>query len=257
MQLADAATQGSFAAGVSFDLRKCFDSVPYRLALDVFLTRGCDTKIVLTLKSFYLAHTKFFRLEGHHSSAFKPSCGIVQGCPLSMMVLFSLVTSWFEYNEANLSATISRSYADDMLLVVEGTSTQTVKQGLRDVYDSTHQFTSVAGLQINTKKTFTLGPKNFQNSVPQIKEHETVFRLIGCSIKISPSFMWTPLEQKRLKEWTVVAQRSQHLPQSWVVKVQILQSIMSKLPFGQGTHFLQVSRGGSFGQCVPPGYVHF
>ena len=242
LQLTDAASQGSSAAGVSFDLRKCFDTIPFRLALDIFLTRGCDPKIVSTLKSFYLNHKKFFRLEGHHSAAFQPSCGIVQGCPLSMMVLSSLVTSWLEYNEAHLPATISRSYADDMSSVVEGSCPKMVKTGLRDVYDSTHKFTSVAGLQINAKKTFTFGPKTFQKSVPQIQQHETVFRLVGCSIKTSSSFMWTPLEQSRLKEWTTVIQRIQNLPQSWATKVQIMQSVMSKLTFGQGTHFLQVSR---------------
>ena len=62
MQLADASQSNTLIAGLSFDLRKCFDTVPYRLALDLFLTRGCDVPIVQSLKSFYSAHTKFFRL---------------------------------------------------------------------------------------------------------------------------------------------------------------------------------------------------
>ena len=70
-------------AGISFDLAKCFDTVPFNLALDVFSARGADVRIVQTLRSFYISH-HFFRLEGSYLPSYKPTCGIVQGCPLSM-----------------------------------------------------------------------------------------------------------------------------------------------------------------------------
>lgn len=54
--------------------------------------------------------------------------------------------------------------------------------------------------------------------------------------------MWTPLEQQRMLGWTKVVQRIQNLPQSWQIKVRILQSVMSKLSFGQGMKTLQVSK---------------
>lgn len=42
---------------------------------------------------FYAQHTFFFRLEGHRSHAFNPHDGIAQGCPLSMILFTSLMTS--------------------------------------------------------------------------------------------------------------------------------------------------------------------
>ena len=129
-----------------------------------------------------------------------------------------------------------------MSSVVSGQSTAFVKEGLRSVFQSTQQFTSVAGMQINTRKTFTFGTNTFKHTVPQIQDHQTSFRLVGCSIKISHQPMWTPLEQQRMLGWTKVVQRIQNLPQSWQIKVRILQSVMSKLSFGQGMKTLQVSK---------------
>lgn len=92
------------------------------------------------------------------------------------------------------------------------------------------------------KETFTFGANTFKNSVPQVQDHQTTFRLVGCSIKISHQPMWTPLEQQRMRDWTKVVQRIQNLPRSWQIKVRVLQSVMSKLTFGQGMKTLQVSK---------------
>ena len=113
---------------------------------------------------------------------------------------------------------------------------------LRKIPYSTQKFTSTDGLQINLKKTFTFGHKSLKNAVPQIQDHQSVFRLVGCSIKIPQQLMWTPLEQKRMLEWVKVVQRIQTLPQSWNAKVSILQSIMPKLTFGQEMHVLHASK---------------
>ena len=81
-QFEEAIRNNKYIAGLSFDLQKCFDSIPVELALHVFAMRGADLEVVNTLKSFYKAHTKHFRLDGCHSPAFKPCCGIIQGCPV-------------------------------------------------------------------------------------------------------------------------------------------------------------------------------
>ena len=52
IQFSETYAQGGVVAGLSFDLRKCFDTIPVGLALDLFLTRGCDPDIVQTLRNF-------------------------------------------------------------------------------------------------------------------------------------------------------------------------------------------------------------
>jgi hypothetical protein len=58
-QIEQAKTQNFYLAGISFDLAKCFDTVPFNLALDVFSARGADVRIVQTLRSFYISHHFF------------------------------------------------------------------------------------------------------------------------------------------------------------------------------------------------------
>ena len=56
-QFEEAIRNNKYIAGLSFDLQKCFDSIPVELALNVFAMRGAVLKVVNTLKSFYKAHT--------------------------------------------------------------------------------------------------------------------------------------------------------------------------------------------------------
>ena len=242
LQYEQAVQNGKFAAGLSFDLQKCFDTIPYMLAFDVFAARGADLRVVSTLKSFYQTHHKHFRLEGDHTYAFKPSCGIVQGCPLSMILHTSFVTCWSEKNHGTIPSSINRSYADDLSIVTESTSKKAVQDQLNLGYKSTEKFSKLAGMKINMKKTFTFGVSCFKKCVPSITEHNTTFRLVGCSVKTTPAPMWTPLEKQRFASWKQTVQRIRVLPVSWQHKCQVIQSMMPKLSFGQGMHVLHVSK---------------
>lgn len=242
LQLESTSTECLHAAGISFDLQKCFDSVPVSLALDIFSARGADLRVVQALRSFYRNHRKYFRLEGHHSEAFKPACGIIQGCPLSMLLLTSVVTCWLEYNATAIPSAVSRAYADDMSAVVSGHNKQAVKTDLNTVYKETDKFSSLAGMTISKKKSFTFGDKAFRGCVPQVQEHMDTFRLVGCNIKIKHIKRWTPLENSRFLDWKLVIQRIRPLPISWFEKVNLIRSMMPKLTFGQGLHCLQIPK---------------
>ena len=67
------------------------------------------------------------------------------------------------------------------------------------------------------------------------------FRLVGGSIKINQKSGWTGLEKSRICTWTKSIENVRLLPISWQQKVQIIQSLMSQLTFGQGTHQLHVT----------------
>ena len=242
-QLQQAQRDQLSAAGVSFDLAKCFDSVPIALALDVLQFRGAPPAIVKCVRSFYQHHTKFFKLDGHYMTQFKPTNGLVQGCPLSMLIVSALVSSWLEYTEAHIPTAVCRSYADDLSGIVQDANPKQVKTGLQQIYQSTKKFTQLAGLNINMKKTFTFGPKKFSNAVVEIQTHHDTFRLVGCSIKsASSAHAWTAVEKDRQASWQQTMSRVFLLPQGWFTKVQVCQSVMSKLTYGQGMHFLKASR---------------
>ena len=49
-----------YAAGLSYDFAKCFDTVPVDLALHIFNIRGADCKVIKALSGFYHQPHKIF-----------------------------------------------------------------------------------------------------------------------------------------------------------------------------------------------------
>ena len=241
-QVLEASANGQVAAGLSYDLRKCFDTVPVTLALQVMRQRGADNNVLRAMEGFYSAHTKHFRIEGAYSKAFTPHNGIVQGCPLSMMVLVSLITNWLEFVQSQVPEATPRSYADDLSVCAQHARSQIVKQRLRQVHEHTDHFVQLSGMVWHRDKSFIFGPKEVQNAVPAIKNYCTNFRLVGGSVKLAGREAWTPLEQDRCDRWEQTATTVEYLPVGWFTKVRILRSTMPKLTFGQGTHVLPVAR---------------
>ena len=172
---------------------------------------------------------------------FQPHCGIVQGCPLSMLLLTALVTCWLEKSHTQNLCSTSRSYADDLSVLAEASTKQEVQLALNKGYFVTKRFTQLAGMTINMKKSFTFGPKSFKSSIADIADHQTNFRLVGWSIKTTKAEAWTPLERQRDANWRQTVQRIRILPISWQ-QAQTIQSMMPKLTFGQGMHKLHVGK---------------
>jgi exonuclease III len=103
-------------SGLSYDMRKCFDTIPVCLVLQIFNHRGADDNVVRAMTGFYQQHQKFFRVDGAYSKAYRPHNGIIQGCPLSMLLLTSLITTWIEFSQSKIPYAVPRCYADDLSL---------------------------------------------------------------------------------------------------------------------------------------------
>ena len=181
-------------------------------------------------------------MEGAYSKSFRPHNGIIQGCPLSMMVLVCLITNWLEYLQSRVPEATSRSYADDISVCAQHTSSRTVKQRPRQVHEHTGRFVQLSGMLWHRDKSFVFGLREVQSAVPAIKNYCTNFRLVGGSVKLSGREAWTPLEQDRCDRCEQTATTVQYLPVGWFTKVRILRSTMPKLTFGRGTHVLPVTR---------------
>ena len=80
----------------------------------MFNFRGADSQVTRALNGFYKQHHKYFKLEGSFDTPFRPSNGIIQGCPLSMLLLTSMVSAWCEFCMVQLPQSQPRSYADDL-----------------------------------------------------------------------------------------------------------------------------------------------
>lgn len=90
--------QGHLAGGVSYDMKKMLRHYSHSSGYtQVFNHRGADSKVIQALSGFYSQDTFFFRIDGAYSQGYRPHNGIIQGCPLSMIFLTSLITTWIEH----------------------------------------------------------------------------------------------------------------------------------------------------------------
>ena len=176
---------GHIISGISYDMQKCFDSIPVGLVIQVFNQRGADSKVVKALSGFYAQHTKFFQIEGSFAHAYRPHNGIIQGCPLSMMLLTSLITTWIEHCQKVIPATVPRSYADDLSICARSHAKGALIDQTRLMHTITDGFISDAGMTINPNKCFTFGHTSIAGSITHIPHHKNQFRLVGGSVKIN------------------------------------------------------------------------
>ena len=139
--LAGAAQEGQVVRGISYDFEKCFDRVPVGLAVNILRTRGCDNRVCKALDGFYSSRVKHFRLERHYDEPLRPANGLVQGCPLSMLVLSSMVSCWHEHLQASLPGVVPKSYADDISACTKSTRPRQVRAQVVAVHTHTHTHT--------------------------------------------------------------------------------------------------------------------
>ena len=146
--LAGAAQESQVVGGISNKKEKCFDRVPVGLAVNILRARGCDNRVCKALDGFYSSHVQHFRLEGHYDEPLRPANGLVQGCPLSMLVLSSMVTCWHEHLQASLPGVVPKSYADDISACTKSTRPRQVRAQVVAVHTRTHthQFVTRSGL---------------------------------------------------------------------------------------------------------------
>ena len=240
--LAGASQDGRYVGGISYDFDKCFDRVPTALAINILRARGCDSNLCRALDGFYSSHVKHFRLEGHYDEPFRPANGLVQGCPLSMLVLSSMVACWHEHLQATIPAVVPKSYADDISVCSQAARPRQVRTQVVSVHASTQQFSNRSGLKINCGKSFTFGHHSLQGSLPSVPCHKQTFRLTGGTVKLSPEPCWSQLEQEKAAKWSASVANIRRLPVGWFTKVTWLQRVFPQLTWAQGTHRLVLPR---------------
>ena len=78
--------------GFGLDYVKCFGLMPQQVVLCVALKQGMPTSTHRALSGMYTQLTRCFKIMGCLCSFFAATNGIVQGCPLSV-IMINLMTS--------------------------------------------------------------------------------------------------------------------------------------------------------------------
>ena len=241
-EIANAVLDNRTYGGVSYHLAKCYDHIPYRLAVSIMRHRGADSAVCRALDGFYAQHFRHFQLEGHYSKPFHASNGLIQGCCLSNLILASLVGAWQEFLGQQVPQVSCRSYADDLSITTSHHEPAQMREDVIQAHQHTRRFVDLTGGHINCDKSFSFGHQSLKGSVPSLPNHEQHFRLTGGTVKMSQKACWSQLEQSRATKWNRTVNTIRHLPVGWFTKVTCVQRAMPQLTFAQGTHQLHVGR---------------
>ena len=136
---------------------------------------------------------------------------------------------------------MSSSYADDLSINAKSRQKKDLSVQTQKMYQTTAEFISDAGMSINPSKCFTYGDPCVAGNSKKIPQHKDQFRLVGGSVKINKKKGWTEFEQSRANTWKNSVSNIRFLPISRQQKAHMIQSVMSQLTFGHGTHSLHIT----------------
>lgn len=88
------------------DYRKCFDRVPVHIVLEIAVASDMSPKLVIQLRSLYATLKRRFRVRGGIGHEFLATNGIIQGCPVSVVLLNLLVNVWARSVNAEVPAAL-------------------------------------------------------------------------------------------------------------------------------------------------------
>ncbi|KAJ9441889.1 hypothetical protein DIPPA_12255 [Diplonema papillatum] len=104
--------------GLALDFKKCFDSVPIDIAFRLAEELGFHPTVLQTLRAAYSGMQRHFRIGTELGEGFVPTNGIMQGCPLSVVLINVLISVWMRH-VADIEAAIPLSYVDDVYALLK------------------------------------------------------------------------------------------------------------------------------------------
>ena len=146
LSIEEALLSGHSLIGVHFDYKKAFDLVPRNIIFNLASRLGFSSSLLNVMKRMYSNLQRFFKIPGGHSQPFRSSCGILQGCPLSIVFMNLIVSIWCRTIEAETAA-IPKAFADDSMVLA--TSVDTAKKAM----DITGEFAKITKQELAAKKT--------------------------------------------------------------------------------------------------------
>ena len=144
----EAILDGKPMNGVAIDLAKAFDNVPVDIVFKVCEEMGMDKGLWSALRGMYRQIRRRFKIGSYVGQDFKDTNGILQGCPLSVMLLNVLMAILTIQVEGFVEA---ESYVDD-LNILPGSQGR-----LQRALDLVDEFMRFTGQKINEKKTKSFG----------------------------------------------------------------------------------------------------
>ena len=109
---------------------------------------GLNNSIIRALRAIYGQMRRRFKINGNVGASFYSHNGILQGCPLSIVLLNLLMEVWGSMIEDRHPGVKARSYADDASV-----TTKMPARTLASVLQCTEDFCTLTGMKLNIPKS--------------------------------------------------------------------------------------------------------
>jgi hypothetical protein len=122
LRIEDALCNGTALIGIHYDYKKAFDLLPRCILFKIAEQMGFCPKLLKLMKHIYSNLKRYFRIPGGLSDTFVSSCGILQGCPLSVCFLNLMMGTWARTIVAETES-IPQVFADDSMILAHDIDT--------------------------------------------------------------------------------------------------------------------------------------
>ena len=146
LQIEESLLAGTSLIGVHFDYQKDFDLNPRNILFALAEHLGFCPNLLQVMKHMYTNLQRYFRVPGGVSPAFRSTCGILQGCPLSVIFMNLIISVWARAIEAETDA-LPRAFADDSMVLAKDIKTA------KHAWNITGEFATITGQELAAKKT--------------------------------------------------------------------------------------------------------
>ncbi|KAJ9468171.1 RNA-directed DNA polymerase from mobile element jockey [Diplonema papillatum] len=133
---------------VALDFAQCFDRVMQGIVLSLAEEMGLDARI---LRAMYLGMKRRFKLPLGVGSEFEVTNGILQSCPLSVILTNALLSVVLRAVSVRVPEVSSESLADDATLLAAA------EAELQRAVDIVARFCALTGMRLNMSKTLAMG----------------------------------------------------------------------------------------------------
>ena len=218
--------------GISIDFEKAFDRVPWQHVFEIGQAAGLPESILRPLKSMYMNLTRHFRIGGMVGRGFVSTNGILQGCPLSIILLNLLMQVWASAVE-NESGCKARCYADDAQAAGREPA------GIKKVVAVTKDFCSLTGMRMNVPKSHTWATEgDLRQQLSDVCVNDEPLdcvcsdRFLGAQMAFTRQHTGNRDTQKRRQEAEAVLTRISSVPLPLEARAQLVESMVnSKILF--------------------------
>eukprot|EP01059_Diplonema_ambulator_P009922 TRINITY_DN198_c0_g1_i7.p1 TRINITY_DN198_c0_g1~~TRINITY_DN198_c0_g1_i7.p1 ORF type:complete len:1582 (+),score=531.22 TRINITY_DN198_c0_g1_i7:1237-5982(+) len=205
--------------GVALDFAKCFDSVPQQLVFRLMEDLGMDVDILRAMKGMYGTMERRFRYATGVGEVFTTTNGILQGCPLSVVMINALLAVLMKQVELETGAK-TLSYADDAYLLATLAST------LQHATNTVDDFCRIVKMMLHVKKTkvFAVSAKAPAVKVGgQTLGTTTTIEILGGRLKTQGTKQVSNKRVKAAMEWV---RRLARTPLAFEQKANLIATVV-------------------------------